>query len=163
MFTQVIPALATIKCNIRTTSTSNRKRIRAALERIVKGECIAGGCDQDPEFEYLNGFPLTVNDEGIVEKLSHGMQAHFGDKYEKEMQFAMGSEDFGILGSSVGKPYCFWFFGGHDADAWDKLEKEEKLHHVPTNHSPFFAPTLQPTLTTGVDAMLVAALTYLKS
>lgn len=154
--------MATIKCNIRTTSTSNRVKVRAAVERIVRGECIAGGCEVDPEFEYLNGFPLTVNDEGIVDKLSEGMRAHFGDKYEKEMQFALGSEDFGILGSSVDRPYCFWFFGGHDEEEWDKLEKEEKLDMIPTNHSPFFAPKLQPTLTTGADAMIVAALTYLK-
>ena len=158
----MIPAVATIKCNIRTTTTSNRARVRAAVERIVRGECIAGGCEQDPEFEVLNSFPLTVNDEDTVEKLSEGMRAHFADKYEKDMQFALGSEDFGILGSAVGKPYCFWFFGGHDEEEWDKFEEQDKMDQIPTNHSPFFAPKLQPTLTTGVDAMVVAALTYLK-
>lgn len=158
----VIPAFAVIKCNVRTTSVANRKRVRAAIERIVKAECDAGGCEQEPEFEFLNGFPLTVNDEGIVEKLSTGMRAHFGDNYNKEMQFAMGSEDFGLLGSAIDRPYCYWFFGGHGQKEWDEMEAKDKLDQMPTNHSPFFAPVLQPTLTTGIDAMLVAALTYLK-
>ncbi|ETN46004.1 uncharacterized protein HMPREF1541_00187 [Cyphellophora europaea CBS 101466] len=159
----VIPALAEIKCNIRTTSDGNRRRVRAAVERVVKGECVAGGCEQDPEFEYLNGFPLTLNDADTVEKLSSGMQAHFGERYDRDMAFALGSEDFGILGSSVDRPYCFWFFGGHEGEEWDRLEEEGRLEEkVPTNHSPFFAPVLQPTLTTGVDAMVVAAMSYLR-
>jgi amidohydrolase len=156
----VIPAHAEIKLNVRTVSTANRKRVRAAIERIVKAECDASGCEQAPEFEEITSFPLTVNDDAIVEKLSSGMRAHFGDKYEHDMEFALGSEDFGLLGSSVNKPYCFWFFGGHDGQNWDKLEKEDNLDKVPTNHSPFFAPVLQPTLTTGVDAMTIAALSY---
>lgn len=158
----VIPHEAVIKCNIRTTSTANRQRVRAAVERVVRGECMAGGCEREPDFEELNSFPLTVNDEDTVERLSGGMRAHFGERYEKDMQFALGSEDFGLLGSAVDRPYCFWFFGGHDQEHWDQLEQEDKLDQIPTNHSPFFAPALQPTLTTGVDAMLVAALTYLK-
>ena len=156
----VIPFEAVIKCNVRTITERTRKAVRKAIERIVKAECVAGGCERDPDFEELNSFPLTVNDESIVDKLSEGMSAHFGERYNKDMQFALGSEDFGLLGSSVNKPYCFWFFGGHEAKDWEKLDEQGKLDSVPTNHSPFFAPVLQPTLNTGAEAMIVAALTY---
>ena len=41
-------------------------------------------------------------------------------------------------------------------------EKEGKLNELmPVNHSAFFAPALQPTLRTGVDALCVAALAFL--
>ncbi|MCL2555092.1 MAG: peptidase, partial [Actinomycetia bacterium] len=32
---------------------------------------------------------------------------------------------------------------------------------IPVNHSPTFAPVLQPTLDTGITALTVAALTWL--
>lgn len=156
----VIPDRAEIKCNVRTVTERSRKMVRTAIERIVKGECVAGGCEREPEFEVITGFPLTVNDEGTVERLAVGMERHFGGRYGKDLQFVLGSEDFGILGSAVGKPYCFWFFGGHDAKTWEEMEKQEKLDSLPTNHSPFFAPVLQPTLDTGIEAMVVAALTF---
>ena len=34
---------------------------------------------------------------------------------------------------------------------------------LPSNHSPFFAPVVEPTLTTGVTAMTTAALAWLDS
>jgi hypothetical protein len=35
------------------------------------------------------------------------------------------------------------------------------MKELPGNHSPFFAPVIQPTLTRGVDGYVVAALTFL--
>jgi hypothetical protein len=32
---------------------------------------------------------------------------------------------------------------------------------IPVNHSEFFAPVIEPTLSTGTQALVVAALTYL--
>ena len=47
-------------------------------------------------------------------------------------------------------PYAYWGVGGFaDASA------------APPNHSPYFAPLIQPTLDTGTSALVVAALTYL--
>lgn len=54
----------------------------------------------------------------------------------------------------------FWFFGGTDPDDWTKREKDGTLGERPVNHSPFFAPVIQPSLKTGVECMVVAALTF---
>jgi metal-dependent amidase/aminoacylase/carboxypeptidase family protein len=69
-----------------------------------------------------------------------------------EIEPLMGSEDFGALGAAIGVPSVFWMFGGHDAAT---LEAEGPL---PVNHSPFFAPVMEPTLSTGVRAALTAIL-----
>ena len=61
----------------------------------------------------------------------------------------------------MGKPYCYWLFGGHDPEDWERLNREGRLDDIPTNHSPFFAPVVQPTLRTGTEAMVVGALTFL--
>jgi metal-dependent amidase/aminoacylase/carboxypeptidase family protein len=69
-----------------------------------------------------------------------------------EVEPMMGSEDFGALGAAIGVPSVFWMFGGHDGAV---LEGEGP---VPVNHSPFFAPAIEPTLSTGVRTALTAIL-----
>ena len=63
----------------------------------------------------------------------------------------MGSEDFGTLAESVGVPSVFWFFGGHS-------EETLAAGSAPVNHSPFFGPAMEPTLSTGVEAAAAALL-----
>ncbi|MGB6021316.1 MAG: amidohydrolase, partial [Ornithinimicrobium sp.] len=62
---------------------------------------------------------------------------------------SMGSEDFGHLPQAIGVPGVYWFFGGHPPELLDSGAP------VPFNHSPFFAPVLEPTLSTGVRAAYV--------
>jgi hippurate hydrolase len=57
----------------------------------------------------------------------------------------------------------FWFVGGTDPDTYAKAKAAGRLGEIPTNHSPRFAPVLHPTLETGVEALVVAALTRLAS
>lgn len=40
---------------------------------------------------------------------------------------------------------------------------EGRINDLPVNHSPKFAPVLHPTLATGVEAMVVAAMGWLQS
>ncbi len=40
------------------------------------------------------------------------------------------------------------------------MRKEGREGEIPGNHSRFFAPAALPTLRTGVDAMVLAALTF---
>ena len=57
----------------------------------------------------------------------------------------------------------YWFFGGVDHQTWDEAENNGTTHEtIPVNHSPFFAPAIQPTMRTGVEALSLAALTMLQ-
>ena len=69
------------------------------------------------------------------------------------------SEDVGAFGAVLGVPTVFWFFGGIDPEVI--AEATGSGRPVPVNHSPQFAPAIEPTLTTGVDALVLAALTWL--
>src|SRR3546814_1126942 len=71
------------------------------------------------------------------------------------------SEDFGCFGTAWQAPSVFWFVGGNDPEAYAKAMAAGKLHELPVNHSPRFAPILHPTLETGVEAMVVGALAWL--
>ena len=157
----VIADEALLRINIRTFDEAVRDRVLKSVSRIIRAECQAGNSPKEPLIEPTTRFPLTDNDVTVNEKLSKAFDAHFGDKHMANLPNVLGSEDFGILGSAVGKPYVFWFFGGHDEAFYKKMKGEGREDEIPVNHSPFFAPVIQPTLATGVDALVVAALTFL--
>lgn len=71
------------------------------------------------------------------------------------------SEDVGVFGEVLGVPTVFWFWGGLDTETVLGALQEDRLDELPSNHSPHFAPVVEPTLSTGVEALVVAALTWL--
>jgi len=157
----VISDEAVLKINIRSVSEEWRSHLLAAVKRIVKAECEAGNCPKEPTWESTSSFPLTVNDDAVAAALDKAFVNYFGTERCVPVKNPFGSEDFGILGSSVKRPYCFWFFGGVDQGKWEEMEKKGTLGEQPWNHSAYFAPVIQPTLKTGIDALSVAALTFL--
>lgn len=54
-----------------------------------------------------------------------------------------------------------FLFGCIDPDLWDGAHSNNRLE-IAGNHSARFAPVIQPTLKTGVDALCIAALTFLR-
>jgi hippurate hydrolase len=157
----VIPDRATLELNVRTFSEATRGRTLAAIERIVRAECQASGCAREPEFELFGRFPLTDNDAATTERVA----AAFGDFFGARSVPAgrqSASEDFSDVPSALGVPYTYWFIGGTDAGAYDAAERAGRIaEDVPVNHSAAFAPVLQPTLDTGTEALVVAALAWL--
>ncbi len=62
----------------------------------------------------------------------------------------------------AGVPLVFWFWGGVDKKAFaDAMAAGTADRDIPTNHSPFYAPVLQPTLDNGVQNLVVAAREWL--
>ena len=59
-------------------------------------------------------------------------------------------------------PYTYWCIGGIDADRYQSAEQAGRVaQDIPVNHSATFAPVIQPTLDTGTQALVVAALAWL--
>ena len=73
----------------------------------------------------------------------------------------MASEDFGSFGAEWQVPSVFWFVGGVDRDMYAKAKRDGTIGALPTNHSPYFAPVIHPTVETGVETLVVAALAWL--
>ena len=102
----IIPATATLLLNMRTYDEDVRSTMITALERIVRGECEAAGCPQEPEFRYYDQYPLTHNDDDVSAKVTEALRAQFGDAvFEQSPQTA--SEDFSIVPSAFGVPYTY--------------------------------------------------------
>jgi amidohydrolase len=157
----VIPDEAIIKLNVRTFDAGVRERVLAAIERIVNAEAAASGAPRKPEITTLDRYPLNVNDEKASLRLAEAFRAHFTPARVHHTGPAPASEDFGCFGSEWHAPSVFWFVGGNDPESYDRAVKAGKLNELPVNHSPHFAPAIHPTLKTGVEAFVVAALTWL--
>ena len=156
----IIPDDATLKLNIRTFDDGVRDHILSAVKRICCAECAASNAPRDPEFTSLDSYPLTENDAIATAKVAEAFHAQFGER-AYETQPASASEDFSIFGRNWKVPYVFWFVGGTDANTYLQAKKNNQLNSIPSNHSPKFAPVIHPTLKTGLQAMMTAAIAWL--
>ena len=157
----VIPDEAIIKLNVRTFDEGVRKRVLAAIERIVNAEAEASGAPRKPEITPLDRYPLAVNDAGASKRVAEAFREYFSPERVHETGPASASEDFGSFGSEWGVPSVFWFVGGTDPDVYAKAKAANRINDLPTNHNPRFLPVIHPTLETGVEALVVAARTWL--
>ncbi len=71
------------------------------------------------------------------------------------------SEDFSKIPGAAGVPYTYWGIGFTDRETYLAAEKAGRLEDLPANHSPRFLPPLQPSLRTGTEALITAALVWL--
>ncbi|MER7076784.1 hippurate hydrolase [Saccharopolyspora kobensis] len=158
----IIPDQAELRVNIRSFDEAVRERLIAAVERIVRAEAIASGAEREPEFERLTDFPVLVNDPQATDRTTKALCEQLGAERVLALDPVTGSEDVGLFGTAAGVPTCYWFFGGVERGKYLAAREAGTLSRdVPSNHSPFFAPVVEPTLTTGVTAMATAALAWL--
>jgi amidohydrolase len=159
----VIPDDALIKLNVRTFDADVRKRVLAAIERIVNAEAAASGAPRLPEITPLDHYPLGVNDPDATARIADAFREHFPAERVQRVGAASASEDFGSFGTEWGVPSVFWFVGGTDAVVYEKSKAAGEINKIPTNHNPHFAPVIHPTLETGVETMVVGALAWLSA
>lgn len=157
----VIPDEAIIKLNVRTFDEGVRKRVLAAIERIVEAEAAASGAPKPPEISPLDRYPPVTNDSDATGRVVEAFRRHFTAERVRETGPASASEDFGSFGVEWHSPSVFWFIGGTEPDAYAKAKAANRLNEIPTNHNPRFLPVIHPTLRTGVEAMVVASQAWL--
>ena len=156
----IIPEEAILKLNMRSYDEGVREHMLDAVRRICCAEAQASAAPKEPEFTTLSSYPLTENDPAATARVAAAFRAQFGDA-ALEGRPAAASEDFSIFGRSWGVPYVFWFVGGTDPEVHARAVRDGTLRDIPANHSPRFAPVLEPTPRTGLEAMLSAASAWL--
>src|SRR5208282_2843886 len=150
----IIPDRAELGFSIRTFSTDVRDRVLAAIERIARGEAAAAGAPVLPEVELASSFPVVINDEAACARTQPALQSL--SPVIVDPGPVTGSEDVGLLASAAGAPCVYWLLGGtdpaHFAGATTTHELAARSRDLPSNHSPMFAPVIEPTLSTGIGA-----------
>jgi hypothetical protein len=102
-----------------------------------------------------------VSDPAATETTMAAFAKHFGEQRLLLMPVVTASEDVGVFGDAVGIPTVFWFWGGLETEVVLTALREGRIDNLPGNHSPHFAPVIEPTLSTGIQTLVVAALTWL--
>ncbi|MFD4701762.1 amidohydrolase [Streptomyces niveus] len=162
----IIPATAELGLTVRAASRDIQERILAAVHRIVRAECEAGGATTEPDIRVVKSMPATVNDARVARSVADIHTRMFGSTRIVDPGPAMGSEDFSELaltpdGRAI--PYHYWFLPSTPLAVWDVAPGQSpmaKFGNVPSAHSPDFAPD-SAVLDHGVAAMTGAVLAEL--
>lgn len=154
----IIPNEAVLQLNIRTFNDQVRGEVLSSIERIVNGEAATSGAPRPPEIAMLSGeFPLTINDEDATRRVAEALRQRLGAERVGPTGPASASEDFSVIPRAWDVPSVYWIVGGIDPQQYAQAESSGSLNEIPSNHSPEFAPVINPTLRTGIEAMLAAA------
>lgn len=122
----IIPDKVEMVGTIRNFDMGIRDMIHENLRQIVVNTAKAYGATADLVIH--SGYPVTVNNPELTEKMLPSLRKVFGDEHVIDMGMITGAEDFSYYAQEV--PGFFFFLGvtPHDVDA----------KTAPTNHSPLF-------------------------
>jgi len=153
----IIPDQAEMGLTIRTYKQEVRKQVLSAIERTVKGEAMAGGATREPLIEHYEWTDSVYNDPALAERLRAPLEAALGKQSVITREPITPSEDYSAF-VELGIPSLYFSLGG--ADPVKLAEAERSGTTLPSNHSAYFAPDVDPALHTGIAAE-VAVLRYL--
>ncbi|MGZ0066828.1 amidohydrolase [Microbacterium arborescens] len=158
----IIPAEAKLELSLRYPDDAARERVMSKVERIVRAEAAASGAETEPTITTDHTLPPTINDRTATARLTAAFERAFGEGSVVDPGMFTGSEDVSWFAREAGVPLVFWFWGGVDPQKFaDAVAAGTVERDIPTNHSPFFAPVMHPTIERGVENLVVAAKEFL--
>jgi hippurate hydrolase len=161
----IISDQAKLQLTVRSYTPEVRKLLLDGIRRIAQGEAIAAGIPQDRmpvvtvrEAEFT---PSTFNTEKLSNRALELFAANFGPSRVTKTPAVMGGEDFSRfwLADKSMESLIFWV-GGVPGTQWDAAKGDAAK--LPSLHSPFWAPDAEAVISTGAEALTVAALDVLK-
>jgi len=109
----------------------------------------------------LRGRGRTGTEAVPTARVADAFTSYFGDRAHLLPQQS-ASEDFSDIPTALGVPYSYWRIGGIDPGTYCTAEQADRVQQdILVNHSPKFAPVIQPALDTGTQALVAAALAWL--
>jgi amidohydrolase len=145
----IIPDQAEMGLTVRTFKQDLRKQILAAITRITKAEATAAGAPREPLIDRYEGTDAVYNDPALAERQRAPLEAALGKKNVVTAPPITPSEDFSYF-VEQGVPGFYFSLGGADAQKF--AEAKAAGAALPSNHSPLFAPDVEPALRTGITA-----------
>jgi amidohydrolase len=145
----IIPDEAEMGLTVRTFKQDVRKQILGAIDRITQAECAAAGAPRQPLIEHYESTDSVYNNPALAEHLRAPLEAALGKSNVVTAEPITASEDFSYF-VKQGVPGFYFSLGGADPQKF--AEAKASGNSLPSNHSPLFAPKLDPALHTGIVA-----------
>ena len=162
----VIPERADMQVSLRSYDAEVRERLMTSIERIVRAEAAASGAPQDPEVILKESFPVAGQRPGRLRADPGGLRPR--PRPRADASTPVRSPAARTSACSPPRPVCRWSTGcwavrtrPHFAGVTDREGLARVVRELPSNHSAQFAPVIEPTLSTGVKALVSAARTWL--
>ena len=145
----IIPDQAELGLTVRTRNTEVRKQILAAIARITKAEAEAAGAPRPPLIDHYEGTDLVYNDPALAQRMRIVLETALGKGNVVIEEPITPSEDFSYF-TEQGIPGFYFSLGGADPEKFAQAKTAGAM--LPSNHSPLFAPDVDPALHTGIAA-----------
>jgi amidohydrolase len=144
----IIPDQAELGLTVRSYKADVRKQVLAAITRVVKGEAMAGGAQQEPLIEHYESTDSVYNDPGLAQRLRAPLEAALGKQNVITTEPITPSEDYAYF-VEQGVPSLYMSLGGADPQKY--AESKSSGNMLPSNHSPYFSPDVDPALHSGIE------------
>ncbi len=156
----IIPDEARLGLTVRTYKPEVRKRVLASIERIARGEALAGGAPREPEVRMVEkeSSDVVVNDPALAARLTAALKRGLGDENIESAEPHMTSEDFGVYGSASGAPSIQLRIGAVEPGVFEEAKAAGRSMMLPGPHNPRFAPDRERTIKAGTTAFVVGVM-----
>jgi amidohydrolase len=145
----LIPDHAELGLTVRAYKPEVRQQILAAIARITKAEADAAAVQRAPLIQNVGSTDAVYNDPALTQKLKITLEGALGKDNVETGEPLMASEDYSYF-IEQGIPSFYFALGGADPQKYS--EAKNAGTQLPSNHSPLFAPDVDPALRTGITA-----------
>ena len=147
-----------MELTVRSDSFEVREALLDGIERVAEGVARSLGVSEDRLPEVIPSAtettPPTINDEQTAQLIKSAFIEHFGDGLMVEQpRDGMGAEDFAYFVTPDRNVKGVYFVVGGTP--------EGELDTAPSHHSPLFRIEPEPAVKSGVEAMVVGAMTLM--
>jgi amidohydrolase len=155
----IIPDHAEMGLTVRTRKAEVRKQVLAAITRITNAEAEAAGAPRPPSIEHYEATDLVYNDPALAQRMRGVLESALGKDNVVIEEPISPSEDFSYF-VEQGIPGFYFSLGGADPEKLAQAKAAGTM--LPSNHSPLFAPDVEPALRTGIAAEVAVLRDLLK-
>ncbi len=145
----IIPDQAELGLTVRTYKQDIRKQVLAAIARITKAEAQAADAPREPLIERYEFTDAVYNDPALAQRLRSALESKLGKDNVVMEEPQTSSEDFSYF-VREGIPGFYFSLGGADPEKLAQAKAAGTT--LPSNHSPLFAPDVEPAMETGITA-----------
>jgi hippurate hydrolase len=143
----VIPDQVKLQLTVRSYSPVVRKHLLASIERVAKGESLAGGAPKEPIVAVKPGTDTVVNDPETTARIVNALKKSLGDAVVHPMPAYMTSEDFSQYGEN-GTKAVLLHVGAQEPTKFASAKQSGM--QLPTVHTGLWQPDREPTIKTAI-------------
>jgi hippurate hydrolase len=149
-----------MQLTVRSDDPETREKLLDGIDRVADGVARSLGVPEELLPEVIRSAtettPPTINDEPTARLIRQAFLVHFGEEMVVEKpREGMGAEDFAYFVEPDRKVKGVYFIVGGTP--------ENEVDDAPSHHSPLFKIEPEPSIKSGVEAMVVGAMTLLKT